>query len=185
MIVPVSAAITFVAVYPYLWTNPLTHSKRMLDFRSLSFDWQAEASPHARVEGVAEAVNRFGIQLGERDSIGALIADALNFAGGSRSALAQTDLMLAVFGWLLLANLVARRRFEPRLVLPLLLLGGQVAAIAGTFRLDYARYMLPILPALAIGIGAVFGLAWQASLRLATTHRPGLAAPLAFESASD
>jgi len=33
--------------------------------------------------------------------------------------------------------------------------------IAATFRLDYARYMLPLLPVITIGIGIVGGLAWS------------------------
>jgi hypothetical protein len=54
---------------------------------------------------------------------------------------------------------------------PLLVLGGQVALIAATFRLDYARYMLPLLPAIAIGIGAIAGLAWQHANGLVAARR--------------
>jgi hypothetical protein len=157
--IPLAAYLTFAASYPYLWTDPIRHTKRMFDFRSLSFDLQAQASPHARVTGLPDAVRRVGVQFVERDSIGGFLAEKLGSPAVNWDWLHEADLVLAVVGWLLITNLLVRRRFDAKLFFPLTVLGGQGAIIVLAFQLDYARYLLPIVPAIAIGIGAVVGLA--------------------------
>jgi hypothetical protein len=161
--IPVVAAATFVAVYPYLWTDPIAHARRMFNFRELSFDLQALISPHAKVDGPADALGRFRVQLGERESAaGFLLGEIRNYVDfGDRLWFRELDLTLALVGWLLLTIVLARRHFPADRAMPLLLFGGQVALITATFRLDYARYMLPLLPAIAIGIGAIAGFLWE------------------------
>jgi hypothetical protein len=161
--VAVTAAATFLASYPYLWTNPVTHTRRMIDFREKSFDWQADASPHARVNGLGDAMGHFGVQLGERESVGGVVLEWLDEIGlaGSWSWLREADLTLAALGWVLIFAFLVRERFSPRLIAPIGLLAGQALLIALTFRLDYARYMLPLLPVIALGVGATVGLGWQ------------------------
>jgi 4-amino-4-deoxy-L-arabinose transferase-like glycosyltransferase len=161
--IPISAIATFLASYPYLWTDPIGHTRRMFAFRELSFDLQAVISPHARVHGIPDAFRRFGVQLGHRESIGGVLLDWLgrSDATGAWTWLREADLMLAPAGWLLLVPVIVSARYPGRIVFPMAIVGGQFMLIALTFRLDYARYMLPVLPAIAIGIGAVFGLAWQ------------------------
>jgi hypothetical protein len=163
VLVPLVAGLTFFASYPYLWTDPVTHVRRMFEFRELSFDWQADVSPHARVMGLGDATRRFGVQLGERESAAGYLLSELRSRVdiGDWLWFRELDLVLAAAGWILLFVFLFRRQFPADRVMPLLVLGGQVALIAATFRLDYARYMLPLLPAIAIGIGAVAGLAWQ------------------------
>ena len=158
--VPVAAALTFLASYPYLWTDPITHTRRMFAFRSLSFELQALVSPHARVAGLGDATRRFGVQLAERESIGGLLLTKFDL-NPAWSWLREIDLVLAALGWVLLTAVLFRRDFEPGLTMPVLVIGGQTALIAATFRLDYARYMLPLLPVITIGIGIVGGLAWS------------------------
>jgi hypothetical protein len=164
--IPVVAALTFLASYPYLWTDPITHTRRLFAFRSLSFDLQALISPHARVSGLGDATRRFGVQLAERDSVGGFLIDSLNL-DSSWAWLRNVDLVLAVLGWLLLVALLFRREFDAGMTMPVLVIGGQAALIVATFRLDYARYMLPLVPAVVLGIGVVAGLAWSASVRYA------------------
>jgi hypothetical protein len=161
--IPLTAIATFIASYPYLWTDPIGHTRRMFAFRELSFDLQAVISPHARVDGIPDAFRRFGVQLGHRESIGGVMLDWLgrSDAKGTWLWLREADLMLAAAGWLLLVALIASARYPARIAFPTGILGGQFMLIALTFRLDYARYMLPLLPPIAIGIGAVVGLAWQ------------------------
>jgi 4-amino-4-deoxy-L-arabinose transferase-like glycosyltransferase len=164
--VPVVAGLTFIASYPYLWSDTITHAQRMFDFRELSFDLQALASPHARVTSLGDATRRFGVQLGERESTaGFLLGELRKYVdAGDWLWFRELDLVLAAAGWLLLVVLLFRRHFPADRVMPLLVLGGQAALIAATFRLDYARYMLPLLPAIAIGIGAVAGLLWHGAV---------------------
>jgi hypothetical protein len=172
-LIPIVAGLTFFALYPYLWTDPVTHAQRMFEFRELSFDWQADVSPHARVIGLGDATRRFGVQLGERESTAGYLLSELRRRVDVPDWLwfRELDLVLAAAGWILLFVLLVRRRFPADQVVPLLVLGGQVALIAATFRLDYARYMLPLLPAIAIGIGAIAGLAWQHANGLVAARR--------------
>lgn len=161
--IPVAALLTFLAVYPYLWTAPISHTRRMFDFRSLSFDLQAEVSPQARVDGLPDAMRRIGMQLSDRYSVGGLASDVLHQHTGVQFApsLADLDLTLAIAGWLLLVSMLFARRFPPARALPLSMLAIQACLIAGAFRLDYSRYLLPMVPAVAIGIGAVIGTGWD------------------------
>ena len=158
--IPLVAAVAFLASYPYLWTDPITHTRRMFAFRTLSFDLQALVSPHARVSGLGDTTRRFGVQLAQRDSIGGFLLTEFDL-NPAWSWLREIDLMLAALGWVLLVALLFRREFDPGMTLPAVVLGGEAALIAATFRLDYARYMLPLVPALTIGIGIVCGLAWS------------------------
>jgi 4-amino-4-deoxy-L-arabinose transferase-like glycosyltransferase len=177
--IPVVAALTFLATYPYLWTDPVTHTRRLFAFRSLSFDLQALISPHARVTGLGDAMRRFGVQLATRDSVGGFLIRSLDL-DSSWAWLANVDLVLAALGWLLLVAVLVRREFDAGLTMPVLVIGGQTALIATTFRLDYARYMLPLVPAVSLGIGMVAGMAWAFSVGhvFAMTRAPRLATAL-------
>jgi 4-amino-4-deoxy-L-arabinose transferase-like glycosyltransferase len=171
--IPVSAYVTFLSVYPYLWTAPISHTRRMLDFRSLSFGLQARVSPQAKVDNLPDAMRRIGSILSDRYSVGGFVREQLvrHLGIGDYSTLTELDLTIAVGGWLLLVWLLFRRHFEPATALPLMVLAGQVCLIAVAFRLDYSRYLLPIVPAVAIGIGAVAGIGWELA---ANTARNGV-----------
>jgi dolichyl-phosphate-mannose-protein mannosyltransferase len=177
--IPVVTALMFLAAYPYLWTDPIKHTRRLFAFRSLSFDLQALVSPHARVTGLGDATRRFGVQLAKRDSVGGFLIDSLHL-DSSWAWLMNVDLVLAALGWLLLVAVLVRRELDASLTMPVLVIGGQTALIAATFRLDYARYMLPLVPAVSLGIGMVAGLAWSCSARqvLALTREPRLSTAL-------
>src|SRR5688572_23646592 len=52
---PLIAFATFVAVYPYLWRDPIGHTQNLIDFRADEMALQARNWPNVAVESRAEA----------------------------------------------------------------------------------------------------------------------------------
>jgi hypothetical protein len=156
---PFIAYATFVAVYPYLWTDPIEHTRRMIEFRTDSFDLQGVSFPAAKVEDRADALRRVGDELGERFSIGGAIAEAIDQDGWS--SLRNLDLAVAVAGWLIILGWVVTRGLSRPPLFMAMLVAIQAAAVIFGIGVEYARYLLPVVLAIAVGIGATFGTAWE------------------------
>jgi Dolichyl-phosphate-mannose-protein mannosyltransferase len=170
--VPVVAALVFVAVYPYLWTDPIDHAQRMFDFRTESFRLQEAISPDAKLANRAAAFRRVGAELGVRMSTGGVIAEKLEsrFNFGDWIWLRDLDLMLAIAGWILFIGLAVRRGWNGPTMLIAAIIGGQALLIIMSVSIVYIRYFLPVLLAVAIGAGISCGVAWDWGVRLATTR---------------
>ena len=157
--VPAIAFAVFVAVYPYLWTDPIDHTKRMFDFRTDSFDMQGVSFPAAKVEDRADALRRVGDELGARFSAGGLIAET--FDQDDWSAFRNLDLALAVVGWLVILGLLVSRGIAWPQSLMAGLVAVQAAAVIFGMGVEYARYLLPVLLAVALGAGVTLGTVWD------------------------
>ena len=165
--VPLAAFAVFVAVYPYLWRDPLGHTRNLFAYRIGSFQGQATNWPKSGVPTRTEALRRVGAQL----SYGSSTSGRLAWAAARSPAIpisrpgvgVDLDLLLAVVGGLLLTARAAGRGAGNGSMLALAVLGGQAAVTVLGMRVDYARYHLPVLLAVAVCAGAAAGRAWAAT----------------------
>ena len=161
--VPIVAYLVFVALYPYLWKDPIDHTRRMFDFRSESFRLQALSFPPAKVTNRTDAFRRVGVELGRRFSTSGLISQKLEhaFGFGDWTWLHDLDLILASLGWIVIVALAIRRGpFNPAMLIAAVI-GGQALLIVLAMGVEYARYLMPVLLAVAVGAGTMFGVGWD------------------------
>ncbi|HET8524212.1 MAG TPA: glycosyltransferase family 39 protein [Thermomicrobiales bacterium] len=189
---PLIALAFFVLSYPYLWPHPIDNTYKLFKFRADSFSIQAAAFPQAKVLGVTDAFRRVGDELGHRFSsarhLVTALSDAMGFTVPPGWHIEYIDLALAVIGLELLIALVVLRGFRMAPILAATIFGGEAAIVVLTMGVEYARYLVPVLLAVVIGIGVTGGLAWS-GLRVlyinwATRTRPATA-PSTMEPTSD
>jgi hypothetical protein len=162
---PVIAYAFFVLSYPYLWPHPIDHTYTLFKFRSDSFKIQAAAFPQAKVLGLTDAFRRVGDELGHRFSSARHLASALQDSTGitipSGWHVEYLDLAVAVIGLELLIAVILLRDFRIAPILAATIFGGEGVLVVLTMGVEYARYLMPVLLALVIGIGVAGGLAWS------------------------
>jgi hypothetical protein len=162
--VPAWAAATLVVAYPYLWVSPIRNTYRMFAFRSDSFEMQAASFPPAAVTSRADAFRRVGHELADRFSAAGQISEWLGIA--PNSWVREIDLAVAVLGTLLIVAAAIRIGPLSPHAMALLILGGQTGLILATIGVEYARYLLPVLLAVAVAIGFVVGAAIERTIKL-------------------
>jgi len=156
---PVIAGVTFVAVYPYLWQQPIWRTWQLFAFRRAENDGQAELFPKFRVDGPLDAVSRTWTNLGDRWSATERIFQWIGLDALGRP-LSWLDIALPLIGLVAMGVLVVRCGLLSRYSIVLALTGTQVAAIILSMRADFERYYLPIvlgaaiIGGFAVGIGA-------------------------------
>ena len=150
--VPLVAAATLVASYPYLWRAPIEHMRAMFAFRTTGMDLQASIWEHVAVESPVEALQRVQARLGDEFTVLGRLGATWD-AGRLELALAAVGLI--VFGWLAL-----RRGIASGHGLAMIVLGGQAAITVVGMGVDWARYHLPILLLVAVCIGVAVGQGW-------------------------
>ena len=89
---------TFVAVYPYLWRDPIGHTLNLIEFRADEMAAQARNWPNVAVEGRVEAFRRVGVTLGDRFSTSGRLASKLAHGLGREWHPAGIDLPFAIVG---------------------------------------------------------------------------------------
>ena len=161
--VPAIAALTFVAVYPYLWNNPVAHLYRMYAFRALTFDQQATGFTAAAVPNRGDAFRRIGHELGDRFSTSGFVAEELEQLLGHEIwvAIDHLDLVVAVFGLLLLLAFVVREGIASPTALAAAVVAGHALLIVLTMRVEFARYLLPVVLFVAVAFGIAVGVGWS------------------------
>jgi hypothetical protein len=161
--VPIVAVLTFVAIYPYLWRNPVTHLYRIYAYRARSFDEQSVNSPDAAVQNRGDAFRRIGYELGDRFSTSGLIVEQLEEWLGRDlpASLAYLDLVVAALGLLMLVAIVVRLGLMSPAAAVSAVVGGQALLILLTMEVEYARYMLPVVLLVAVLVGVTAGLVWS------------------------
>ena len=164
--VPVVAAVTFVAAYPYLWPDPVGRTITLFEFRAREMQNQGEIWENIAVTSRVDAIGRIGFWLGDARSTTGWLASRLANIFGIDWHPAGIDLPLALIGALILVGLAVRHGATSRHVLVAIVLGGQVAVIVGGMRADFERYMLPVLVAVAVCIGLTAAEAWPRARRL-------------------
>jgi hypothetical protein len=157
---PLIAFATFVAVYPYLWRDPIGHTFNLIEFRADEMATQARNWPNVAVESRAEAFRRIGVTLGDRFSTTGRLASKLAHGFGREWHPAGTDLPFAIVGGEILIALAIWRGLSSRWTLAGLVLGTQAALIVAGMRSDWARYHLPVLMVAAVCVGVLAGQLW-------------------------
>jgi 4-amino-4-deoxy-L-arabinose transferase-like glycosyltransferase len=167
---PIVAGATFVAVYPYLWKQPIANTLKILDFRENEMEVQARLYPQFAVETTGEAIRKTWASLADRWSATEWVLDRIGLHALG-SALSPLDLILAMIGVVLLVILAAQMPFRSGHLLVTLVLIVQVMTIVLAMRTDFERYYLPIVLANAMFAGAGVGIASQSILHLVETRR--------------
>jgi hypothetical protein len=164
VIQPLIAVATFVISYPYLWPAPIRRTWNLFQLRTQEMDEQAAAWPGVAIANPIEALQRIYSRLTwQFSATGNRAEGALGWLGIDASVWG-IDLPLALVGIGVLAWLVMRRGLTSGTALLAYLLAGQVGAIIVGMQVDFYRYHLPIVLAVAIlaGLGVQLAWAWLA-----------------------
>jgi hypothetical protein len=141
MLIGLAAGLTFVAVYPYLWPDPVGRTLNLFTFRVVEMATQASDWPVMAVPNRLEAIRRTGMNFSEHYSLVGAVADAAHLRV-PRSFL-QVEVLLAVGGVALMARDALRTGWLSAQSLTLAVLGGQVMVTILGMRSEFDRYHLP------------------------------------------
>jgi hypothetical protein len=158
VVIGVAAMLTFIASYPYLWPDPIAHTRHLFAFRVEEMAAQSSDWPVMAVPNRVEALRRVNLNFTERYN---LAASLISLVGGPTAPLVrQVEFVIPVLGIVLMAGLAARDGpYSPR-ALGLAVLAGQVLATVFAMRSEFDRYHVPM--ALLGAIAAAVALAWLA-----------------------
>jgi hypothetical protein len=159
IVIGVAALLTFIASYPYLWQNPVAHTRHLFAFRVEEMATQSSDWPTMAVPNRAEALRRIHVNFTERYN---LLASLIALLGGPRtvSLVRQVEFLIALFGLVLMAGIAARDGpYSPR-TLTLAVLGGQILVTILGMRSEFDRYHVPM--ALLGAVAAAVALEWLA-----------------------
>jgi hypothetical protein len=139
----ISAIVTFVAVYPYLWPDPVTRTHHLFAFRAEEMAAQASDWPVMAVPNRIEAVRRVHINFSDRynllDSITGLAG-----LGPAPFLLRQVEIVTVGLGVAVMALRAARAGLWSPTALVLAVLGGQVVVTILGMRSEFDRYHVPM-----------------------------------------
>jgi hypothetical protein len=184
---PALAAATFIASYPYLWSDPLRRTLTLVEFRAIEMYNQGIIWSELNVDGPIDALRRIGNWLGFFDSVTGQTVEAVAALFGISWKPFGFDIVLALIGAIILLALAIQRGLGSRWGMATVVLGGQVALIVVGMRADFSRYLLPVLMVNAVCGGLVAGTVWDlATARIARREaRPGAeSSPLSGELTS-
>ena len=170
----VAALLTFIASYPYLWPNPIAHTRHLFAFRVEEMAAQSSDWPVMAVPNRVEALRRVNVNFTERYNLSASLIALL---GGPRTAslVRQVEFLIPVLGIVLMAGMAVRDGpYSPR-ALVLAVLGGQVLVTILGMRSEFDRYHVPM--ALLGAVAAAVALEWLARSALSLLGAKGRLAP--------
>lgn len=143
LVIGIAALFTFIASYPYLWPDPIAHTRHLFAFRVEEMAAQASDWPVMAVPNRVEALSRVNLNYTERYN---LSASLISLAGGPTSAslVRQVEFAIPVLGIILMTGLAIRDGpYSPR-ALALAALGGQVLVTVFGMRSEFDRYHVPM-----------------------------------------
>ncbi|MFN8592675.1 MAG: hypothetical protein U0031_14550 [Thermomicrobiales bacterium] len=153
IIAAAAACITFVAVYPYLWPDPVGRTRNLFAFRTAEMAQQASDWPAMAVPTRIEALRRVAVNFGERFTL----SDTLTALVGQDAPTAAhvVELLIPLAGLAVMIAIAVRAGPLSAPFLVLMLLGGQVAITILGMRSEFDRYHVPmaILGVVAAGTG--------------------------------
>ena len=165
--VPPVAWLTTVATFPYLWPDPIGHTRALFTFRSRSFDLQMRAFDQAAVETRGEAFDRIWRQLTDWMTTGGVLDARLrDWTGTGWADLRYLDVSLAALGLVAFLAIIRREGSVGPAALVAATVGGEALLVFLAMDVDYARYHLPIVLALAVSAGLGAGMVWGAMVAL-------------------
>lgn len=180
---PGIAFVVFVAVYPYLWFDPIGRTVKLFRFRAQEMGYQAQQYSDLAVHGRAEAFARIGSTLGKQYDVLERLTSPLSHVPGWVGYLSGVDLALALIGAEIFIALAIWHGPLGRATLTLLVLGGAVAVTIAGMRAEFDRYQVPMLIAAAVCLGLLVGTAWS-NRRVIRLRRETSVEPFVTEQAS-
>jgi len=171
---PVISGFVFVAMYPYLWVDPIGRSLALLDFRTTEMASQARIWPWARVDNPKDAFMRYGEQLSDIASTTKHVQEWVdrNLGLPIPNPVGLDFVVVAAGGILLLRIVIQRGLWSPH-ALVALLMAAEVGAVTVGLGVDFYRYYLPVLLVNSVLVGVAFGEATAAVRRhLRQRHAP-------------
>jgi hypothetical protein len=176
IVIAVAALLTFIVSYPYLWPNPIAHTRHLFAFRVEEMAAQSSDWPVMAVPNRVEALRRININFTERYNLsGSLIA----LSGGPRTApmVRQVEFLIPLLGLVLMAGMAVRDGpYSPR-ALVLAVLGGQVLVTILGMRSEFDRYHVPMAHLGAVA--AAVALEWLTRSTLSLLDAKGRLTPAA------
>jgi hypothetical protein len=173
VVIGVAALLAFFASYPYLWPNPIAHTRKLFAFRveemaNQSSDWPVMAVPNR-----VEALRRVNLNFTERYNLSASVISSLG--GTTTHPIRQLEFVIPVFGIILMGGLAVRDGpYSPR-ALVLAVLGGQVLVTILGMRSEFDRYHVPM--AVLGALAAAVALEWLGRSAMSLLGIKGLPAP--------
>lgn len=154
LLVGLAAGLTFIAVYPYLWPDPVGRTLNLFTFRVVEMATQASDWPVMAVPNRLEALRRTGLNFSEHYNLLGTLAEAANLR--VPRTLLQVEVLLAIVGIGVMARDALRAGWLSAQSLALAVLGGQVIVTILGMRSEFDRYHLPaaLLGAVAICVAA-------------------------------
>jgi hypothetical protein len=167
MALPVITFTFFILSYPYLWSDPITRTRNLIDFRQREMESQARIWDDRSVDTRLEALDRTWTAFADRyTSTGHLIEKAGDYLDRDWGRQSGIDPPFELAGLIVFLAIALNRGVLSRHFMALALIGGQAAAIVAGMRVDFNRYYLPILLFFAVCVGVLVGAAWQYLPRL-------------------
>jgi hypothetical protein len=153
----ISAIMTFVAVYPYLWSDPVTRTHHLFAFRAEEMAAQASDWPVMAVPNRTEALRRVHTNFSDRYN---MLGSITGLAGLGPAPLLfrQVEIVMVGLGVAVMALQAARAGLWSPSALVLAVLGGQVVITILGMRSEFDRYHVPM--ALLGAVGATVALDW-------------------------
>lgn len=164
---PVIAFATFVAVYPYLWPAPIQRTIELFRWRQEEMGRQIANWPNVAVSGPIQALDRIGIRLTDLQSSSGRVAAFVASMVGVNWHPSGADFIPVLIGALILVTLIFKHGLRSPQTLAIAILVYESAAIIGGMRVDFYRYHLPIVFAMAVCVAVCFGALWSHIQRVA------------------
>lgn len=164
---PLVAFATFVAIYPYLWPEPLARTKTLFTFRANEMESQGSLWDDRLVTGVPDAISHVQLRIGEQLTSSNWLADRVGDRFGFTWELPWLDLALGTAGLGVLTLLAIIHGMRSRYTFALTILGGQTLITIVGMEVDFERYHIPIVVAVAVGFGVLVGQGWVLAVALA------------------
>lgn len=143
LLVSAAAVGVFVAVYPYLWPDPIARTHNLYAFRAEEMVAQASDWPVMAVPNRLEALRRVHANFSDRYNISASLASWVEL-GPAPTWLRQTEIIVVAAGLAILTIRAARAGPLSPPSLAFAVLGGQALVTMFGMRSEFDRYHLPM-----------------------------------------
>ncbi len=157
---PVIAYAVFIAVYPYLWPEPIRRTIELFRWRKEEMDRQVANWPNIAVSGPLAALDRIGHRLTDVYSSTGRVGNFLASMIGINWHPHGIDLLPVLIGALIMIVLVFQHGLRSPQTLAIVILVCETGAIVVGMRVDFYRYHLPIVFAMAVSVALCFGALW-------------------------
>jgi hypothetical protein len=172
--IPFTAIATFVAIYPYLWVDPIGRTLTLIRFRQDEMANQYRLYPQFRTNSPMDALERTVVALGDAWSSTAHFLTVIGLDGLGAN-ISQLDVVLAAAGIAVLVWFGLRKGIRSAELAIAIIIIFQTATIVLSMRVDFERYYLPILLGEVVAIGTLVGVAVNLLMNAAGSRPPGMA----------